>query len=242
MRVLGVVPARGGSRAIPGKNLAMLGGRPLLAWTAEAALASSLARVVLSTDDPAIAEAGRALGLDVPFLRPAVLATDDAASIDVVLHALDAVAADDEPYDAVMLLQPTSPLRTVADIDAAIALLGSSGADAVISVVDVGGHHPARMKWLDGDRLIDPPFAEEVENQPRQTLRPMVIRSGAVYLTRTDVLRRRTFKGDDCRALVLPAERSINLDVPLDLRVAEAIVADTAARDRATDGGLGDRT
>lgn len=229
MRVLGVVPARGGSRAIPGKNLAPLGGRPLLAWTAEAALASSLTRVMLSTDDADIAAAGRALGLDVPFLRPAELATDDAASIDVVLHALDALEGEDGPYDAVMLLQPTSPFRTVDDIDAAIALLGTSGADAVISVVDVGGHHPARMKWLEGDRLIDPPFVEEVENQPRQSLRPMVIRNGAIYLTRAAVLRRRSFKGGDCRALVMPAARSVNIDVPLDLTVAEALLADRSA-------------
>lgn len=224
MRVLGVVPARGGSKGIPGKNLTPLEGRPLLAWTAGAARASVLTRVVLSTDDERIAEAGRALGLDVPFLRPGELATDDAASIDVALHALDAVEADDDPYDAVMLLQPTSPFRAAEDIDAAVRLLGASGADAVVSVVDVGGHHPARMKWLEGDRLVDPPFAEEVENQPRQSLRPMVIRNGAIYLTRTAVLRRRTFKGDDCRALVMPAERSVNIDVPLDLVVAEALL------------------
>lgn len=226
MRVLGVIPARGGSKAIPGKNLVPLGGRPLLAWTADAARASSLTRVVLSTDDERIARAGRELGLEVPFLRPASLATDEAASIDVALHALDACSTPDDPYDAVMLLQPTSPLRTGADIDAAIALLDASGADAVISVVDVGGHHPARMKWLEGDRLLDPPFAEPVENQPRQALRPMVIRNGALYLTRTAVLRRRTFKGEDCRALVMPAERSVNIDEPLDLVVAEAVLRD----------------
>jgi CMP-N,N'-diacetyllegionaminic acid synthase len=223
-RVLGVVPARGGSKGIPGKNIAPLGGRPLVAWTAEAALASSLARTVLSTDDEAIAAAGRAAGLDVPFLRPAELAGDRAESIDVVLHALDAVEPTDGPYDAVMLLQPTTPLRTAADIDAAIELLERTGADAVISVADVGGHHPARMKWLEGDRLIDPPFAEEVENQPRQTLRPVFIRNGAIYLTRVEVLRRRSFKGEDCRALVMPDERSVNIDTPFDLAIARAVV------------------
>lgn len=225
MRVLGVVPARGGSRGVPRKNIAPLGGRPLLDWTAGAALASRLDRVVLSTDDDAIAAVGRAAGLDVPFLRPAELATDDAASIDVMLHALDSAEATDGPYDAVMMLQPTTPLRASADIDGALDLLSASDADAVISVADVGGHHPARMKWLDGDRLIDPPYAEAVENQPRQQLRRTVIRNGALYLTRTEVLRRRSFKGDHCLALVMPDERSVNIDTPFDLLVAEALVA-----------------
>ena len=225
MRVLGVVPARGGSKAIPGKNIVDLGGRPLIAWTASAAGGSSLTRTVLSTDDGAIAEVGRSVGLDVPFTRPAELATDSASSIDVALHALDAVIAAGEAYDAVMLLQPTTPFRTSADIDAAIALLDSSGADSVISVVDVGGHHPARMKRMDGDRLIDPPYAEAVENQPRQELEPLFIRNGAIYLTRVDVLRTRSFRGHDARALVMPSDRSVNIDVPLDLLLARAIAA-----------------
>jgi CMP-N,N'-diacetyllegionaminic acid synthase len=227
MRVLGVVPARGGSKAIPGKNIADLAGRPLLAWTADAAAGSVLARCVLSTDDPDIAEVGRTAGLDVPFARPAELATDAASSIDVVLHALDAVEADgDAPYDAVMLLQPTTPFRTRADIDAAVALLEASGADSVISVVDVGGHHPARMKRIEDGRLIDPPYAEAVENQPRQELEPLFIRNGAIYLTRTSVLRTRSFRGRDARALVMDAERSINIDVPLDLLLARAVAAE----------------
>jgi len=226
MRVLGVVPARGGSKAIPGKNVVDLGGRPLIAWTATAARGSALTRTVLSTDDPRIAGAGRDVGLDVPFTRPAELATDSASSIDVAIHALDEMLrAGDAPYDAVMLLQPTTPFRTSADIDAAIALLGATGADSVISVVDVGGHHPARMKRIEGDRLIDPPYAEAVENQPRQELEPLFIRNGAIYLTRTDVLRTRSFRGRDARALVMSAERSVNIDVPLDLLLARVIAS-----------------
>ena len=228
MRVLGVIPARGGSKGIPGKNLVDLGGLPLLHWTTQAALASGLHTTLLSTDDPAIADAGRAAGVDVPFLRPTALATDDASSIDVALHALDhAIAhAGDGAFDAVMLLQPTSPFRTAADIDAAIDLLGRTGADSVISMVDVGGHHPARMKRLDGDRLVDPPYAEAVENQPRQELEPLLIRSGAIYLTRVATLRQRSFRGNDARAMIMPAERSVNLDTPLDLLLARAIVAE----------------
>lgn len=237
MRVLGVIPARGGSKGIPGKNLVDLGGLPLLHWTTHAALASGLSATVLSTDDEDIAEAGRAAGVDVPFLRPDALATDAASSIDVALHALDHVRGDAAPghavdgadgatFDAVMLLQPTSPFRTAADIDAAIALLERTGADSVISMVDVGGHHPARMKRLDGDRLIDPPYAESVENQPRQELEPLFIRSGAIYLTRVATLRQRSFKGTDSRAMIMPDDRSVNIDAPLDLLLARAIVAE----------------
>lgn len=222
MRVLGVIPARGGSKAIPHKNLTDLGGVPLLRWTAAASLASRLTRVVLSTDDDRIAEEGADAGLEVPFRRPDELATDSASSIDVALHALDAVGAD---FDAVMLLQPTTPFRTAGDIDDALDLLAATGADSVISLVDVGGHHPARMKLVVDGRIVDPPYAESVENQPRQELEPLAIRNGAIYLTRVATLRGRSFRGEDARALLMPAERSVNIDVALDLLLARAVVA-----------------
>ncbi len=231
MRVLGIVPARGGSKAIPGKNIADLGGIPLLSWTARAVVGSTLTRCVLSTDDAAIADVGRTAGLDVAFMRPAELATDEASSLDVALHALDSVeSAGDAAYDAIMLLQPTTPFRTRDDIDDAVTLLQESGADSVISVVDVGGHHPARMKRVEDGRLIDPPYAEAVENQPRQELEPLFIRNGAIYLTRVGVLRTRSFRGDDARALVMSAERSVNIDVPLDLLLARSIVSEGLVR------------
>lgn len=227
MRVLGLIPARGGSKGIPGKNLADLGGLKLLEWTTHAALGSSLTATVLSTDDPAIARCGRETGIEVPFLRPAELASDSALAIDVALHALGQLdSAEAASYDALMLLQPTSPFRTVEDINEAIALMSRTGADSVISVVDVGGHHPARMKRIVGNRLVNPPFAEAVENQPRQELEPLFIRSGAIYLTRIATLRRRSFMGSDARALVLPAERSVNIDTRLDLLLARAIIAE----------------
>ena len=222
MRVLGIIPARGGSKAIPRKNLVDLGGIPLLAWTAAASRASRLTHVVLSTDDDRIAEQGMTVGLDVPFRRPEALATDSASSIDVALHALDAVGGD---FDAVMLLQPTTPFRTSGDIDDALDLLERTGADSVISLVDVGGHHPARMKRVVDGRIIDPPYAEAMENQPRQELEPLAIRNGAIYLTRVATLRRGSFRGEDARALMMPAERSVNIDVELDLLLARAVVA-----------------
>lgn len=226
MKVLGVIPARGGSKGIPRKNLRELGGRPLLAWTAEAALsASRLSRVVLSTDDDEIAEAGRVLGLDVPFRRPAELATDSARAIPVMQHALDEVErVGSIVYDVAVMLQPTTPFRTAADIDNTLALLEATGADSVISVVAVGGYHPARMKYLEGDRLVDPPFCEAFENQPRQELQEMFIRNGAIYATRTAVIRSGSLKGADCRGWTMPPERSVNIDTERDFQYAEWIL------------------
>lgn len=225
MTTLGVVTARGGSKGIPRKNLVDLGGRPLLAWTAEASLASGLDRVVLSTDDDEVAAVGAALGLEVPVRRPAELAGDGALSIDVVLHMLAAV--EDPAVHAVMLLQPTAPLRTAADIDGVLELFEREQPDSVISVAPVDGHHPARMKFIEDGELIDPPYVEAYENQPRQELRPAYIKNGAVYLTRRDVIEARSFKGERALAWVMPPERSVNIDGPFDLGVARAIVGGT---------------
>lgn len=217
MRVLGLIPARGGSKSIPRKNLVDLGGLPLIQWTIQAALGSSLTRVVVSTDSEEIATVSQSLGAEVPFIRPIELSSDSTLSIDVALHALDVL---DEEFDAVMLLQPTSPFRTPSDIDSAINII--DGASSVISVVPVDGTHPARMKFIENGLLIDPPFAETTENMPRQELRPMFIRNGAIYLTRTPEIRNRTFKGSLSRALVMSKERSINIDSFFELAIARA--------------------
>ncbi|MDY7092271.1 MAG: acylneuraminate cytidylyltransferase family protein [Acidobacteriota bacterium] len=236
LRTLGVIPARGGSKGLPDKNILPLGGEPLVLHTWKAAHAAQrLHRVILSTDSARIADTVRQAGGDVPFLRPAELATDSAQAIPVIQHALAEVERQERqeheeapPYDAVVMLQPTTPLRTTEDIDGALALLESSGADSVISVVDVGGHHPARMKYLRGDRLVDPPFCEARENQPRQELEPMYLRNGAIYATRRQVLLGGSFKGSDCRAWIMPAERSVNIDTGLDFRLAELMLNEDA--------------
>src|SRR5262245_3570845 len=138
MRTLGIVPARGGSKGIPRKNIASLLGKPLLTYTAEAALAAKrLARVVLSTEDEEIACMGRQCGLDMPFMRPAELAQDETPTLPVLQDVVRKLEATGECYDAVFTLQPTTPLRRADDIDGAIELLERTGADSVISVVDV---------------------------------------------------------------------------------------------------------
>ncbi len=227
MKVLGIVTARGGSKGIPRKNIAPLHGKPLLAHTAEAALAAKrLRRVVLSTDDERIAEVGRACGLEVPFLRPPELARDDTPTIPVLQDVVRKLEARGDRYDAVLTLQPTNPLRRPEDIDGAIELLERTGADSVISFVDVGEKHPARMKFVASDgRVIDPPFAEAYEGQRRQDLPKLYLREGSIYLTRRDVLmEQNSLKGRDCRALIVPEERACNIDTPFDLFLAEQML------------------
>ena len=219
--------ARGGSKGILHKNLAPLLGKPLLAYTAEAALASrKLTRTILSTDDENIARVGRELGLDVPFMRPAELAGDDVPTLPVLQDVVRKLEAGGEVYDAILTLQPTNPLRRTQDIDGAIDLLEKTGADSVISFVDVGERHPARMKWIDADgRVSDPPFAEVFEGQPRQQLKKLYLREGSIYLTRRSVLmEQNSLKGKDCRAWIVPEERARNIDTLFDLRIAEQIL------------------
>lgn len=227
MRTLGIITARGGSKGIPNKNLALLANRPLLAYTVEAALASRrLNRTVLSTDSIEIARAGAQMGVEVPFLRPPELALDSTPTIPVLQDVVQRLEARQEFYDAIFTLQPTNPLRTVDDIDGAIELLERTGADSVIGFVDVGERHPARMKRIDEcGRTHDPPFAEAFEGQQRQALEKLYLREGSVYLTRRDVLmNENSLKGGDCRAWIIAPERACNIDTPFDLFLAEQML------------------
>lgn len=196
----------------------------------EAALASKrLARTVLSTDDPEIAEVGLRWGAEVPFFRPPGLAGDDVPTLPVLQHAVRELEARGDNYDAILTLQPTNPLRRAQDIDGSIELLERSRADSVISFVDVGERHPARMKWIDSEgRVSDPPFAEEFEGQPRQQLGKFYLREGSIYLTRRSILmEQNSLKGKDCRAWIIPPERALNIDSFLDLLVTEQILKGT---------------
>ena len=226
MKVLGVIPARGGSKGVPGKNVKKLGKWPLIAYSIRAGKESKLLEdLIVSTDDEEIKAIAEKYGAKVPFIRPANLATDLAKAIPVIQHALLEMEKNNgKNYDAVMMLQPTTPLRRVEDIDDAIRQLMEKDCDSVISVVDVEGSHPARMKYMEGDRLIDPPFAEAYENQPRQELPPMVIRNGAIYLTKRETLLSGSFKGEKSCALVMPKYRSVNIDTEWDFQFAEWLI------------------
>jgi CMP-N-acetylneuraminic acid synthetase len=227
MRVLGLIPARGGSKGVPRKNIRIVVGKPLLQYTAEAALAARrLARVVLSTEDEEIAQLGRSWGLEVPFLRPTELAQDTSPMLPVVQHAVRELEIAGDHFDAVCLLQPTKPLRRASDIDEAVGLLERTQADSVISFVEVGDRHPARMKYLTDDGwVIDPPFVEEVEGQRRQDLPTLYLREGSIYLTRTAVIvERNSLQGDHCQALLISEERACNIDTMFDLFIAEQLL------------------
>ena len=222
MRVVGIIPARGGSKGLPGKHLRPLAGRPMIAWTFAAARDSAeLHRVILSTDDDAIAQAARTHGIDVPFMRPAALAGDDTPMLDVLLHAVAELATAGDAPDAIVLLQPTSPLRTAGHIDAAVRLLFSSGADAVVSVVPVPHRfNPVSVLRLDGDRLA--PYVDGPPVTRRQDKPPVFARNGpAVLAVRTEVLLAGSLYGRDTRGMAMADTDSIDVDTEWDLAVAE---------------------
>lgn len=225
MEVLGVIVARGGSKGIPGKNLKEIGGKPLIQYSIEAAQNSKrLTDFIVSTDAQDIFDFATSLGANAPFLRPNELADDVVSPLYAVLHAKKFMESQGKAYDAIMMLQPTAPFRTSEDVDGAISLLESTQSDSVISVVNVDSYHPARMKFLEDDRLADPPFCEAYENQRRQELTPMYIRNGAIYLTRKHILEGESFKGKDCRAWVMPMNKSVNLDTMNDFLYANWLI------------------
>ena len=225
-RILGLIPARGGSKRLPRKNLLPLAGRPLIAWSIEAALHStSLARVIVSTDDRELADVSVRHGAGVPFLRPAELAGDDAAALDVMLHALQTLQAEGETYDYLMNLQPTSPLRSAAYIDAAVALLLHKRADAVVSVCETD-HPPEWSNTLPVDGSLKSFFRPGVRNTRSQDLPRSYRLNGAIYLFDCSrLLAQRSLDMDDnSYAYIMPRERSIDIDTALDLRIAQAIL------------------
>jgi len=226
-RVLALVPARGGSKGLPGKNIADLGGRPLIAWSIAAALeCTAIDRVVVSTDDDAIAAAAQACGAEVPFMRPASLAADDTPSHDVVCHALDTL---DDDIGIVVLLQPTSPLRTSADIDACLALLDAATAPSAVSVTDTG-KAPEWMFRMTSGHHLSPLLGNWAVGTRRQDLEPAYALNGAVYAAFTDWLRGAgTFVTPETVASVMPAARSIDIDTALDLEVVRALLPHVAA-------------
>jgi CMP-N-acetylneuraminic acid synthetase len=226
LAVLAVVPARAGSKGVPGKNERLLGGKTLIARAAEAARASGVVdRCVLSTDSERIAKLGREAGLEVPFLRPPELAGDDTPMQPVIEHALHEVERDGFRPDVVLVLQPTAPLRTGEHIAAAVRLLGETGADSVVTVVEIPRHlSPQYAMRIAGSRL-EPFLPEGAAITRRQDVEPAYSRDGTVYAVRRDVLvGRHDLYGADCRPLVLPAVESINIDSPEDWAAAEAVL------------------
>jgi CMP-N-acetylneuraminic acid synthetase len=235
VRVLGLVPARGQSKGVARKNARPLGGRPLLAYTADAALAAArLSRVVLSTEDRELAQLGRACGLDVPFLRPAALAADDTPMVAVVRHALETLAAAGDRFDAVCLLQPTVPFREDGEIDACIDRLAGSQADAVVTVAPVPAiHNPHWVFVADGEGFLRISTGDARPIGRRQDLPAAWHRDGSVYVTRREVvLEQASLLGRRTLGHEVRRERHVNIDGPEDWAAAEAIAAALAGMPR----------
>jgi CMP-N-acetylneuraminic acid synthetase len=235
MKVLGVIAARGGSKGVPGKNLRVVGGKPLLAYSIEAARASRrLDRVIVSTEDQAIAKVARQHGAEVPFFRPAELAGDHVSLIPVAQHAMRFYDAQGWAPDIVVSIQPTSPLLTGEDIDQAVRLLVESDCEAVVAVTEILHHHPFRALKLEGTRVL--PLTEYTSERylQKQDRPPAYGLSGGLYVRRRALLEEwsgRDFAiGADPRAIVIEPERAINIDHEVDLLVFEALLKRHAAR------------
>ena len=228
MRILGLIPARGGSKGVPRKNIRPLGGKPLLQWTVDVAQAvDGLDRLIVSTEDEEIAAVARRAGAEVPFLRPSALATDAARSIDVVTDLLGTLAAGGERYDAVCLLQPTTPFRGTALLTAALERFGRGDLDGLISVTRVPDHYHPNWAFVAGDRQrLEPAQGAGSVISRRQDLPPAFVRDGAIYLTTVPTLMAGSFFGDALGYVENKDPRQINIDTLTDWAEAERLLGE----------------
>lgn len=226
-RVLAVTLARGGSKSVPRKNIRPILGVPLIAYTiAEAKRSKYITRYIVSTDDEEIRQIAMRYGAEAPFLRPAHLATDEATSAAALQHAV-AWAEEDEgqEYEYVIELMCTNPMKTVEDIDAAIEKLIATGADSVIGMNRLEDHHPARIKKIVNDRIVD--FCVPETSSRRQDLKPdAYIRNGSIYAMRRDVLmiQGKHYGTENSRPYIMSTECLVNVDTLMDFMMAETLL------------------
>jgi len=221
---LAIIPARGGSKGVLRKNIRIVAGQPLIAYSIQAAQDSqTLTHCVISTEDDEIAGVARAFGAEV-LPRPAELAGDKTPMLPVVRDVFSALEAQlGNRFEYGVLLQPTAPLRTAADIDAAVTLLCKTGADSVISVYRVYDHHPARMYRMENERLV--PLQDEPVGRLRQDLPAVYHRNGAIYAFRRKLIDEiEGLIGPDTRPYIMPEERSVNIDNEIDLLLADLLL------------------
>lgn len=226
-KILALIPARGGSKRLPKKNIKFFLGKPLIAWTIKQANNSKYVdRVIVSTDDDEIAEISKRYGSEVPFLRPENLATDDAKGIAPVLHAIDWCRNNDTIYDILILLQPTSPLRLDVDIDSAIEMLFLKNARAVVSVCRV----ECSPDWINilphnGCMANFMKLRQEQENEDGQERLHFYRLNGAIYVAFCDyLLEKKSFLGDRTFSYIMPKERSVDIDDEMDFMFAEFLM------------------
>ena len=220
-KLLGLITARGGSKGLPRKNVLLAGGKPLIAWTISAALESrSIDQLILSSDDDEIIQTAQHWGCDVPFKRPAYLASDTATSMDVVLHALDLMPG----YEYVTLLQPTSPLRCGKDIDEAFSLIQQHDAPSCVSVCEAVDS-PYWMYQLTNDGKLKEILQRPKELTRRQDLPPVYVLNGAIYIAKVDWLRvKKSFVAEGCIAYPMSKDKSIDIDTLTDFELFKSKV------------------
>jgi CMP-N,N'-diacetyllegionaminic acid synthase len=221
-KILAVIPARGGSKGVPRKNVRLLGSQPLIGWTIDAARRSEyIDRLILSSEDEEIISVARECGCEVPFVRPDDLADDDTPGIAPVLHAVQAL---EEKYDYLVLLQPTSPFRQADDIDGAIRRCIENKADSCVSVTE-SEKHPAWMFYLTDSGHLTPVLSAVADATHRQQLEPVYALNGAVYVVGIKPLleqKKLVFKNTTL-AYPMPSERSMDIDTQFDFILCELI-------------------
>ena len=221
--VLAVIPARGGSKGLPGKNILPLAGKPLIAWSIEAAHESKyIDKCIVSTDDKEIAGVAKKHGCEVPFMRSAELSTDDANSNNVFLHALDML---ENQYDIVMVLQPTSPLRKTEDIDTALELMLNQNKPALVSVCEAS----KPLQWhrtINKDGTLEPVFSRDASLTNRQDQSLTYVPNGALFIAEAKFFKKeKTFYTESTLAYVMPPDKSVDIDNQIDFLVTEALVS-----------------
>ncbi|MDI3473276.1 MAG: CMP-N,N-diacetyllegionaminic acid synthase [Thermotogaceae bacterium] len=224
-RFLALIPARGGSKGLKDKNIRLLNNKPLLAYTIEAAKESGIFdRIIVSTDSEKIAAVALKYGAEVPFMRPKELATDTASSMDVLIHTIKLLQESGDIYDYVVLLQPTSPLRTSQDIVEAANLLIKKNANSVVSVCRVE-HSPLWSNTLPEDLSLKDFIRPEIKNLRRQDLPIFYRLNGAIYIAKVSyILETKDFFGQGSYAYIMPVNRSVDIDTEFDLALAEVLL------------------
>lgn len=223
-KVLAIIPARGGSRRLPDKNIKLLDGKPLIAWTIEAAKkAHCIDKLIVSTDSTKIAEISKQYGAEIPFIRPQSLSNDTSSSIDVILHAVNYFKVIEELYEYIILLQPTSPLRSSEDINNAFKILNKETL-AIISVCE-SEHSPLWSNTLPADLSMKNFLRQENKNVRSQDLPKYYRLNGAIYISKLNYfIKKNGFLAESTKAFVMPVIRSVDIDNEIDFLVAEALI------------------
>jgi len=226
-KVLGIITARGGSKGLPGKNILPFCGKPLIYWTIDAAQKSKyLDKIILSTDDKKIAAVASKYGCEVPFIRPSILAMGKSSSIDVVIHALDFLKKEGSDFDYIALLEPTSPLREVVDIDTAIETLVKNRkiAESIVGVAKLESAHPVFNVEISNKGLIKPYGSKNFIFYRRQDLKDLYYFEGSIYVSSKPALvEKKSFYHEKTLPYFIPKWKSIEIDEEIDMVIAEAI-------------------